>query len=33
MSYIIETMQNLAMQTAFNNLKVGNFIMIAVACL
>ena len=32
MSYIVETMQNLMLQTAFFNLKPGNFIMIIVAC-
>ncbi|MGL6199924.1 MAG: sodium ion-translocating decarboxylase subunit beta [Lachnospiraceae bacterium] len=33
MNYIIETMGNLVHQTAFFNLTVGNYIMIAVACL
>ena len=32
MSYIAQTMGNLAHQTAFANLTVGNFIMILVAC-
>jgi len=32
MDYIIETMGNLVQQTAFFNLTVGNYIMIAVAC-
>ncbi len=32
MSYVIETMSNLLGQTAFANLTVGNYIMIAVAC-
>ena len=32
MSYFTETMTNLLHQTAFFNLEVGNFIMIAVAC-
>jgi len=32
MDYIIETMGNLVHQTAFFNLTVGNYIMIAVAC-
>ena len=32
MSYIVDTMQNLIHQTAFFNLTVGNYIMIAVAC-
>lgn len=33
MNYIIETMGNLVHQTAFFNLTVGNYIMVAVACL
>ena len=32
MSYIIETMENLALQSAFFNLEWGNYVMIAVAC-
>ncbi len=32
MSYIAETLSNLMSQTAFANLTVGNFVMIAVAC-
>ncbi len=32
MSYIAETLSNLMTQTAFANLTVGNFVMIAVAC-
>ncbi|MBQ7506527.1 MAG: sodium ion-translocating decarboxylase subunit beta [Lachnospiraceae bacterium] len=33
MSYVAETMDNLLHQTAFLNLNVGNYIMIAVACI
>ena len=32
MSYILETMENLALQSAFFNLEWGNYVMIAVAC-
>ena len=32
MDYILETFGNLIHQSAFFNLTVGNFIMIAVAC-
>ena len=33
MSSILDTLSNLAGQTGFLNLSVGNYIMIAVACL
>ena len=32
MSYVTETLSNLLHQTAFFNLTVGNYLMIAVAC-
>ena len=32
MSYVGETLSNLLHQTAFFNLSVGNYVMIAVAC-
>ena len=32
MSYIADTLGNLVHQTAFFNLTVGNYVMIAVAC-
>ena len=32
MAYIANTLDNLVKQTAFLNLTVGNYIMIAVAC-
>ena len=32
MAYVIETMSNLLNQTAFFNLTIGNYVMIAVAC-
>ena len=32
MSYLLTTLDNLVHQTAFFNLTVGNYIMIAVAC-
>ena len=32
MGYIAETFNNLVHQTAFFNLSVGNYVMIAVAC-
>ena len=32
MEYITDTLGNLVEQTAFMNLTIGNFIMIAVAC-
>lgn len=32
MSYVVETLSNLIHQTAFFNLTVGNYVMIAVAC-
>ena len=32
MSYVVETLSNLIHQTAFFNLTVGNYLMIAVAC-
>ncbi|MBQ9632852.1 MAG: glutaconyl-CoA decarboxylase subunit beta, partial [Lachnospiraceae bacterium] len=32
MNYISETLTNLVHQTAFFNLTIGNFFMIAVAC-
>ena len=32
MSYIVDTLGNLVHQTAFFNLTVGNYVMIAVAC-
>ena len=32
MSYVLNTLTNLLDQTAFMNLTVGNYVMIAVAC-
>ena len=32
MAYVSETLSNLLHQTAFFNLTVGNFVMIAIAC-
>ena len=32
MEYILETFSNLMHQTAFFNLSIGNYVMIAVAC-
>ena len=32
MSYVLNTLSNLLDQTAFMNLTVGNYVMIAVAC-
>ena len=32
MSYVFETLENLARQTAFGSLTIGNFVMIIVAC-
>ena len=32
MSYVIDTLDNLLHQTAFFNLTIGNYVMIAVAC-
>ena len=32
MEYITSTLENLVQQTAFANLKIGNFIMIGIAC-
>ena len=32
MSYVIDTLSNLLHQTAFFNLTLGNYLMIAVAC-
>ena len=33
MDYVAETLSNLLHQTAFANLTIGNYIMIAVACI
>lgn len=33
MDYVFSTLQNLAGQTAFSNLTLGNYLMIAVGCI